>query len=394
MYTSGTWGYVYALDAATGKELWRYDPRPVAFYGEKPCCDLVNRGVAVWKGKVYVASTDGRLHALDAATGKQDLGSRHHRRPQLPYSSTGAPQIAGNVVVIGNGGGDMGVGGVRGYVSAYDLETGAFKWRFFTVPPAPGQPLESPDLAAAAKTWDPHRDPKYKGGGTVWDGFAYDPALKLVYFGTGNAAPYDLRQLGNPNLDGLYTASIIALHADTGRLAWHYQTTPNDHWDFDATQKLILTDLDVGGAHRQVLMQANKNGFFYVLDRGTGRASLGEELHLRQLGLRRGHEDRPPGPDPAIRWLSSPKNVYPVLVRRAHLEPHVVRRRDPSRLHPGDRYAERVGRPRAQRRRLEVPGRILTPRTGFSRTTATTPRISSGCTVRCPNSRRSKRSAR
>jgi quinohemoprotein ethanol dehydrogenase len=235
MYTSGTWGYVYAVDAATGREIWRYDPKSDFFAGRNPCCDLVNRGVAVWKGKVYVASGDGRLHAINAATGQKIWEADTITDHKLPYASTGAPQIAGDKVVIGNAGSDMGHGGVRGYVSAYDLETGAFKWRFYTVPPAVGQPLENPELAAAAKTWDAARDPSFKLGGTAWDGFAYDPELKLVYFGTANAAPYDLRQLGPARLDSLYTASIIALHADTGRLAWYYQTTPRNSWDFDAT---------------------------------------------------------------------------------------------------------------------------------------------------------------
>ncbi len=311
MYTSGTWGYVYALDAATGREIWTYDPRAAPFSGRQPCCDLVNRGIAVWQGKVYVASTDGRLHALSAATGKQLWEADTIVDHTLPYSSTGAPQIAGDVVVIGNGGGDMSVGGVRGYVSAYDLKTGSFKWRFFTVPPVPGQPLESPDLAAAAKTWDAHRDPKFKGGGTVWDGFAYDPAAKLVYFGTGNAAPYDLRQLGDSTLDGLFTASIIALHADSGRLAWYYQTTPNDHWDYDATQKMILADLDFGGARRQVLMQANKNGFFYVLDRGTGELLSAKNFTYVNWASRVDMKSGRPVPTRQSDWLSSPKNIYP-----------------------------------------------------------------------------------
>ncbi len=175
MYTSGTWGYVYAVDAATGRELWRYDPKADFFAARNPCCDLVNRGVAVWKGKVYVASVDGRLHALDAATGRKIWQVDTITDHKLPYSSTGAPQIAGDVVVIGNSGSDMGRGGVRGYVTAYDLDSGAFKWRFYTVPPAPGQPLENPELEAAAKTWDPHRAAQYQGGGTAWDGFAYDP---------------------------------------------------------------------------------------------------------------------------------------------------------------------------------------------------------------------------
>jgi quinohemoprotein ethanol dehydrogenase len=311
MYTSGTWGYVYAVDAATGRELWRYDPKGDHFAARNPCCDLVNRGVAVWKGKVYVASGDGRLHALDAATGKKIWEADTIVDHKLPYSSTGAPQIAGDVVVIGNGGSDLGHGGVRGYVSAYDLQSGAFKWRFYTVPPAAGKPLENPELAAAASTWDPHRDPQYQGGGTVWDGFAYDPRLKLVYFGTANAAPYDLRQLGNAKLDGLYAASIIALHAETGRMAWYYQTTPNDHWDFDSVQKMILADLKIGSATRQVIMQACKNGFFYVLDRASGELlSANNYTYVNWasgIDMKTGRPVRTEQSD----WYVSPKNVYP-----------------------------------------------------------------------------------
>ena len=311
MYTSGTWGYVYAVDAATGQERWRYDPKGDWFPARNPCCDLVNRGVAVWKGKVYVASGDGRLHAIDAATGKPVWVVDTIVDHKLPYASTGAPQIAGDVVVIGNGGADMGQGGVRGYVSAYDLSSGVFRWRFYTVPPEPGRPLDNPDLAAAAKTWDPKRDPKYKGGGTAWDGFAYDPALRLVYFGTANAAPYDLRLLGNAKLDGLYTASIIALHADTGRLAWHYQTTPNDHWDFDAVQKMILADLNIGGADRHVLMQANKNGFFYVLDRASGELLSAKTFTYINWASGVDMKTGRPVPTPQSDWYTSPKNIYP-----------------------------------------------------------------------------------
>ncbi|HMK87491.1 MAG TPA: PQQ-dependent dehydrogenase, methanol/ethanol family [Steroidobacteraceae bacterium] len=311
MVTSGTWGYVYALDAATGRERWRYDPKGNHFFARNPCCDLVNRGVAVWKGLVYVASGDGRLHALDAATGRQMWEVDTITDHSLPYSSTGAPQIAGDVVVIGNGGSDMGHGGVRGYVAAYDLRSGAFKWRFYTVPPAPGQPAENPELAAAAKTWDPHRDPRYKGGGTAWDGFAYDPDLRLVYFGTANAAPYDLRQLGNAKLDGLYTASLIALHADTGRLAWYYQTTPNDHWDYDSTQKLILADLNVGGGTRHVIMQACKNGFFYVLDRASGELLSAKDFTYVNWASGVDLKTGRPVPTTQADWYVGPRNVYP-----------------------------------------------------------------------------------
>jgi len=311
MYTSGTWGYVYAVDAATGRQLWRYDPHADYFAARNPCCDLVNRGVAVWKGKVYVASVDGRLHALDAATGKRVWVVDTIVDHRLPYSSTGAPQIAGGVVVIGNGGADMGHGGVRGYVSAYDLATGALKWRFYTVPPAVGRPFENPELAAAAKTWDPHRGPQFQGGGTVWDGFAYDPKLNLLYFGTGNAAPYDPRQLGPAKLDGLYTASIIALHADTGRMAWYYQTTPNDHWDFDSDQKMILADLYLGGVRHHVLMQASKNGFFYVLDRKTGKLLSAKNYTYVNWASGVDSKSGRPLPTPASDWYASPKTVYP-----------------------------------------------------------------------------------
>jgi quinohemoprotein ethanol dehydrogenase len=311
MYTSGTWGYVYAVNAATGKELWRYDPKPDYFIGRHPCCDLVNRGVAVWKGKVYVASVDGRLHALDAATGKKIWVADTITDHKLPYSSTGAPQVAGDVIVIGNSGADMGHTAVRGYVAAYDLETGKFKWRFYTVPPAVGQPYENPELAQADKTWDPHRRPEFNGGGTAWDGFAYDAALNLVYFGTANAAPYDLRQLGPAKLDSLFTASILALDASTGRMAWYYQTTPRDSWDFDSVQKLILADLTVDGTSRPVIMQASKNGFFYVLDRKTGQLLSANNYTYVNWASHVDMKTGRPVVTKAADWYSSPKNVYP-----------------------------------------------------------------------------------
>jgi quinohemoprotein ethanol dehydrogenase len=311
LYTSSTWGYVYALDAATGRELWRFIPQLDNIYGRNPCCDLVNRGVAVWKGKVYVASVDGHLHALDAVTGKQAWEADTFVDHDLPYASTGAPQIAGDVVVIGNGGADMGHGAVRGYVAAYDLQTGAFKWRFWTVPPPVGQPYENPELAAADKTWDRHRPPQFNGGGTVWDGLAYDPKLKLLYLGTANAAPYDLRQLGGARLDSLYAASIIALHADTGRMAWYYQTTPRDSWDYDATQKFVLADLAIAGKSHPVLMQANKNGFFYVLDRRDGKLLSANNFAYVNWATHVDLKSGRPVITPQADWYSSPKTVYP-----------------------------------------------------------------------------------
>jgi len=311
MYTSGTFGYVYALDAASGRELWRYDPHPDYRAARNPCCDLVNRGVAVWKGRVYVAAVDGMLHAIDAKTGhpvwKVDTITDH----TLPYSSTGAPIIAGDKVVIGNSGSDMGRNGVRGYVAAYDADSGKFVWRFWTVPPPPGKKLEHPELAAAAKTWDPKRPVSSQGGGTAWDGFAYDPDLDLVYFGTANAAPYDLSVVGKGQFDALYTASILAVHAKTGRLAWHYQTTPHDEYDFDAVQKLVLANLTVAGQPRKVIMQASKNGFFYVIDRASGELLSAENYTYvnwaKGVDLKTGR----PIVNEQANWHAKPSNIYP-----------------------------------------------------------------------------------
>jgi quinohemoprotein ethanol dehydrogenase len=311
MYTAGTWGYVYAVDAASGKERWRFEPKLDFQQGRNPCCDLVNRGVAVANGKVYVASVEGRLHALDASTGKELWSADTIVDHKLPYSSSGAPQIAGKVVVIGNSGGDMGHGAVRGYVSAYDLDTGAFRWRFYTVPPPVGQPYENPELAAADKTWDPHRKPEFNGGATVWDGFAYDAQLNLVYFGTGNAAPYDLRQLGPAELDGLYATCIIALDATTGRMAWYYQETPHDSWDYDATQKLILADINVAGKSRPVIMQASKNAFFYVLDRKSGKLLSAKNFAYMNWASGIDMKTGRPIVTQAAAWHDGAKAVYP-----------------------------------------------------------------------------------
>jgi quinohemoprotein ethanol dehydrogenase len=311
MYTSGTWGYVYAVDAATGRELWHFMPQIESIWARNPCCDLVNRGVAVWKGKVYVASVDGHLHALNALTGEQIWEADTIIDHALPYSSTGAPQIAGSVVVIGNSGADMGHIAVRGYVAAYDLETGAFKWRFFTVPPAVGQPYENPELAIADKTWDAHRPAQFNGGGTVWDGLAYDGKLNLLYIGTGNAAPYDLRQLGASKLDCLFTASIVALHADTGRMAWYYQTTPRDSWDYDAAQKFILADLTVGGKPHQVIMQASKNGFFYVLDRKSGKLLSANAFAYANWTAGLDPKTGRPRLTRTADWYAKPQTIYP-----------------------------------------------------------------------------------
>ena len=280
----------------------------------EPCCDVVNRGVAVWQGRVYVAAVDGRLYALDAATGRVvwsvDTFTDHH----AGYSSSGAPIVAHEVVVIGNSGADMGHGGVRGYVSAYDLATGALRWRFFTVPPAPGKPPEHPELTLAARSWAPGRDSMYPGGAAVWDGMAYDLDLNLLYFGTGNAAPYDVRKLGPGNGDMLFACSILALNPDNGRMAWYYQTTPGDKWDYDATQKFVLADLPVGGATQHVIMQANKNGFFYVLDRATGRLISAKDFTYVNWASGVDPSSGRPVVTPQAEYYDQPKSIYPSAI--------------------------------------------------------------------------------
>lgn len=267
MYSSGPKGAVYALDARTGRERWTFAPNIDPDLMQKLCCGVVNRGVAVWKGKVYVASLDGYLYALNAASGAVLWKADTITERQRGYSITGAPQVADKVVVIGNGGAEL---DARGYITAYDLDTGKQAWRFFTVPGDPAKGFEHPELAMAAKTWDPQSRWDVGLGGTAWDAMAWDPKLNILYVGTGNAAPW-YRKLRSPaGGDNLFLSSILAIDPKSGRLLWHYQTTPAESWDYTATQKMILADLLIKGRRRQVLMQAPKNGFFYVLDRKTG----------------------------------------------------------------------------------------------------------------------------
>ncbi len=263
MYTTGAWSVVYAVNARTGALLWTYDPEVPKDDSKFACCDVVNRGVALYKGRVYVASLDGRLIALDAKSGAVAWQVQTTPKDE-PYSITAAPRIAKGRVLIGNGGSEY---AVRGYVSAYDAETGKLAWRTYTVPGDPSQPGESDALRSAASTWQGQWW-KAGGGGSPWDSLVYDPDLGMVYVGTGNASPWYDKVRGKG--DDLYTASILALRADTGEQVWHYQTTPGDNWDYDATQPLVLATLTINGEKRRVLMQANKNGFFYVLDREKG----------------------------------------------------------------------------------------------------------------------------
>ena len=315
MYQTASWSVVHAIDARTGKQLWTYDPKVDREKGYRGCCDVVNRGVALWKGKVFFGAYDGRLFALDAVTGKvvwekDTIASKEHS-----YTITGAPRVFNGKVVIGNGGAEY---GARGYVTAYDAETGNQAWRWFTVPGDPSKPFEDESMAAAAKTWDPAG--KYwinGGGGTAWDTITFDPDLNLVYIGTGNGSPWNQKIRSPSGGDNLYLSSIVALNADTGKYAWHYQETPGDHWDYTATQPMILADINIDGAPRKVILHAPKNGFFFVIDRTNGKFisaknfvdvnwATGYDANGRPIEVKeaRGEEayDSIPGPSGAHNW--------------------------------------------------------------------------------------------
>jgi alcohol dehydrogenase (cytochrome c)/quinohemoprotein ethanol dehydrogenase len=265
MYFTTAWSKVVAVNAETGAKLWTYDPQVPPEWAINACCDVVNRGLAVWKGKLFLGTLDGRLVALEAATGKL-VWEKLTIDPRSRYTITGAPRVVKGRVIIGNGGAEM---SVRGYISAYDADTGNMLWRFYTVPGDPSKPFESPILEQAAKTWTGEWW-KFGGGGTVWDSIVYDPELDLLYIGVGNGAPWNWRIRSPRGGDNLFLSSIVALKPETGEYVWHYQETPAEMWDFTASQQIILADISIDGQVRKVLLHAPKNGFFYVLDRATG----------------------------------------------------------------------------------------------------------------------------
>jgi quinohemoprotein ethanol dehydrogenase len=320
LYGTSTWSQVYAIDLRTKKVKWQYDPALVRggteAMGPRPCCGPVNRGVALYDGKVYVGLLDGRLVALNADTGAP-VWAVQTTPPGTDYTITGAPRIVKGKVVIGQGGAEY---GVRGFLAAYDAATGKEAWRFYVIPGDPAKPFEDEALARAAKTWNGQWW-KYGGGGTPWDGIAYDPELNLVYVGTGNGSPWNANHRSPGGGDNLYLSSIVALNADTGKYVWHYQTTPGDNWDYNAAQPMILADLTIGGRVQKVLMQAPKNGFFYVLDRATGKLISGEPYAFTSWATGIDKVTGRPIETEAARYRYTPVRLSPSPVGAHHWPP-------------------------------------------------------------------------
>lgn len=321
MFITLPWSKVIALDAKTGKQVWIYDPQVPGSTGRYACCDVVNRGVALWKGAVFVGALDGRLIKLDAATGKPLWSVDTIENHNHTYTITGAPRVVDGLVVIGNGGAEY---DSRGYMSAYDAGTGKLVWRFYIVPGDPSKPQANPALTAALKTWDVTG--KYKwwtigGGGAPWNSMAFDPTLDLLYFGTGNGNPWN-RDIRSPKGgDNLYLSSVIAVHAKTGQLAWYYQTTPGDTWDFDSTADVVLADLTIDGKVRHVLMHAPKNGFFYVLDRATGQLISAQKYGLVTWAKGIDPKTGKPIENPDARYKNKMAVVYPQEVGAHNWQP-------------------------------------------------------------------------
>ena len=273
IYVSTAWSHVYAFDAKSGKQLWEFNPKVPGEWAAKVCCGLVNRGLAAFDGKIYVGTLDARLIAIDAKTGKEawstvTLDEANRNAALQRYAITMAPRIVKGKVIIGASGGEF---GVRGWIAAYDAETGKQAWRFYTVPGDPSKPPENDAMKKAAATWPKTGDWwAVGGGGTVWDAAIYDPKTDLLIFGTGNGTPWNSQHRDPTGGDNLFLASIVALKPDTGEYVWHYQETPADTWDYDAVSPMMTADISVDGKERHVLMQPSKNGFFYMLDAATG----------------------------------------------------------------------------------------------------------------------------
>lgn len=319
LYTSGTTGRAYAFDAATGKELWRFEPEVDMQVNRTVCCDMVNRGVAVARGKVFVAALDGWMYALDARTGAVVWKTDFIEDRRRGDNSTGAPEVAGDVVIVGMSGAEY---DVRGYVTALDLDTGKLRWRWHVVPSDPRLgPQESPELEAALKTWDVGSRWDIGGGGSPWDAIAFDPETGFVLVGTGNGGPYATSKRSPAGGDNLYLASIVALDPKTGRMKWHYQETPGDNWDFTATQPMILTRMSIHGQERPVVLHAPKNGYLYILDRRDGKLLHANPIVRTNWAKGIDANGRPILDPEAADYTTGPRIVFPATTGARNWHP-------------------------------------------------------------------------
>ena len=306
MYVTTAWSKLFAFEAKTGKPLWSFDPKVPGEWAVNACCDVVNRGVAAWNGKVYLATIDGRLIAIDAATGKPvwDISTIDAGKP---YAITGAPRVVKGKVLIGQGGSEF---AQRGYLSSYDAETGKLEWRWFVVPGNPADGFENKQMEMAAKTW---RGEWWKsgGGGAPWDSIVYDPKTDLIYLGTGNGAPWPAEYRSPGGGDNLFLSSIVALKPDTGEYVWHYQASPHESWDYDNTNQIMTADLPINGQTRHVVMQAPKNGFFYVLDAADGKL-LSAEPYVPGVNWANGVDKKTgrPNINPAADYAKTGKTTF------------------------------------------------------------------------------------
>lgn len=317
VYTVTAWSKVYAFDARSGRQLWTYDPQVAGETQLATCCDVNSRGVALWGDRVFVGALDGRLTALDAKTGRPVWSVQTTDRNR-PYTITGAPRVVKGLVLIGNGGAEL---GVRGYVSAYRADTGKLAWRFYMTPNPKGLPDHAAsDKIMAAKanaTWFDGAWKQTGGGGTPWDSIVYDPKSDLVYIGTGNGSPWNRAIRSGGKGDNLFLSSILALKPETGEYVWHYQTTPGDNWDYTATQQIMVADLVIDGKPRHVVMQAPKNGFFYVLDAKTGQLLSADKFApwvnwASRVDLKTGRPVEAPGVRYGGSAISSTQNPGPL----------------------------------------------------------------------------------
>jgi len=313
VYLSGAYSLVFAVDANSGDIIWQFDPDVRSRLADDPGMSWtarVNRGVAVWQGKVLATTADCRLIALDAGTGKE-IWTKQTCDRALGYAITDSPYVGGDMVFVGNAGSESHEKN-RGYVSAYDIDSGKLKWRFYTVPSDNPKENTSAAMKMAEKTWSGTALEKFGGGGSAWNEMTYDPESGLLFFGTAGALPYDYRLRSPEGGDNLFLSSIVAVNASTGEYAWHYQTVPEDSWEYNATMNIVLADLKIDGKQRQTLLVAPKNGFHYVLDRVTGELIAADKYAKVNWATHINLETGRPVYDPAAEFWARPDEAVAV----------------------------------------------------------------------------------